>query len=216
MEHEGVIKFHLEFIAAPAPQVDLALLNNWRRRLQILELLGEIPGRYAGLGFGNLSQRQPSGFLITGSQTSGVVQLPAAGYALVTAWDLARNHIVAQGQVKPSSESLTHAVLYGMNAEINVVFHVHSPLIWHAADVLALPMTDPKVAYGTPEMAAEVQSLMADESLPSLFCMGGHEDGVVTLGRDCQSAGQLLIETLNKAVALLEAGQMTSAGLGLK
>tara|TARA_B110000977_G_scaffold195634_1_gene274444 strand:+ start:337 stop:957 length:621 start_codon:yes stop_codon:yes gene_type:complete len=204
MEREGVIKFDLEFAAAPAPQVDLALLNSWRRRLQSLELLGEAPGRYAGLGFGNLSQRQPTGFLITGSQTSGVVELPAAGYALVTAWDLARNYLRAQGQVKPSSESLTHAVLYGSNAEINVVFHVHSPLIWRAAEVLLLPVTDPKVAYGTPEMAAEVQRLVAGEFLPGLFCMGGHEDGVVTYGRDCQEAGQLLIEALDRALAAHE------------
>jgi ribulose-5-phosphate 4-epimerase/fuculose-1-phosphate aldolase len=203
MEREGVTKFELDFTVAPVPESDLSQLNLWRRRLQELTLLGEIPTRYGGLGFGNLSQRYVAGFLITGSQTSGVAHLPASGYAWVTAWDLASNMLSARGQTRPSSESLTHAALYALSPEIKVVFHVHSPVIWHEAASLSLTMTDARVAYGTPEMAREVQRLNLAETVPGLFCMGGHEDGVVAYGRDCQDAGQLLLETLSRAGGLL-------------
>ncbi len=40
-----------------------------------------------------------------------------------------------------------------LNAAIKVIFHVHSPLIWRAADVLALPVTGPKMASGTLDRA---------------------------------------------------------------
>lgn len=201
MEREGVTKFALDFTVAPVPESDLSQLDLWRRRLQELALLGEIPTRYGGLGFGNLSQRYVTGFLITGSQTSGVAHLPASGYAWVTAWDLASNMLSAQGQTRPSSESLTHAALYALSPEIKVVFHVHSPVIWRKAASLSLIMTDAQVAYGTPEMAREVQRLNLAETVPGLFCMGGHEDGVVAYGRGCQDAGQLLLETLARAGA---------------
>jgi len=52
-------------------------------------------------------------------------------------------------------------------------------------------------------MAREVQRLNLAETVPGLFCMGGHEDGVVAYGRDCQDAGQLLLETLSRAGGLL-------------
>jgi hypothetical protein len=200
-EQEGVIKFQLDYQRSPAPAADTALLASWRTILQQLALLGQVPERYQGLGFGNLSQRQGAGFLITGSQTSGLAQLTEAEYAWVSSWDLANNRLVAQGQVPPSSESLTHAAIYAQNPAIQTVLHVHSPVIWRQATALGLAITDPAIAYGTPAMALAVQSLLADAGQSGVFAMGGHEDGVVAYGENCQAAGECLLGTLALAMA---------------
>jgi len=72
--HEGVIKFHLDFREGPAPAERLLLeLNAWRARFLELGLIGQDPERYEGYGFGNLSRRLPgqgeNAFLISGTQT---------------------------------------------------------------------------------------------------------------------------------------------------
>lgn len=201
-EREGVSKFQLDYQPLPAPPADTALLASWRTILQKLDLLGQLADRYQGLGFGNLSQRQGRGFLITGSQTSGLARLTEAEYAWVASFDLANNRLVAQGLVRPSSESLTHAAIYAHNPLIQTVMHVHSPLIWRQALALGLPSTDPDIAYGTPAMAFAVQALLADDGLPRVFAMGGHEDGVVAYGPTCQAAGECLLGTLARAMAL--------------
>jgi hypothetical protein len=87
---------------------------------------------------------------------------------------------------------LTHAAVYRANPEINAVFHVHSPDIWQQVH----PSTSSDIAYGTPAMAKAVAELVASSS--GLFTMGGHEDGVVSYGTDCQAAGLLLIEAREK------------------
>ena len=55
MREEGVIRFDLEFTAAPPVTIPgLDELNAWRRILRQLGLIGQDPDRYGGYGFGNL------------------------------------------------------------------------------------------------------------------------------------------------------------------
>ena len=86
--NEGVIKFHLDFRAGPAPEESLLLkLNAWRTSFLELGLIGQDPERYEGYGFGNLSRRLPgqreNAFLISGTQTGHLNALQANHYATV-------------------------------------------------------------------------------------------------------------------------------------
>jgi hypothetical protein len=113
----------------------------------------------------------------------------------------AENRIVATGPIRPSSESLTHGVLYDLDDSLRYVLHAHSPALWRAAPALGLPITDPAIPYGTPEMAEEVRRLFraSDVAARRIFSMGGHEDGIVAFGVTAQAAGLLLLTALAAA-----------------
>ena len=163
MQEEGAIKFDLQYTESePVAGATIAELNTWRRILWQLELIGQHPDRYDGYGYGNLSQRigrpdAPAGkrsFAISGTQTGSLQELDASHYSIVTAYDPAGNRVVAEGPLKPSSESLTHGVIYDLDTSIQTVLHVHSAVIWQHAAALQLAMTDADAAYGTPAMTA--------------------------------------------------------------
>jgi L-ribulose-5-phosphate 4-epimerase len=208
---EGVVKFQVRFADAPALPVDqLAELNAWRRIMVWLELLGQTPSRYEGYGFGNISRRiepfaaSPTrrGFVITGTQTGGVIDAQPEHYVTVKECYPARNLVVAEGPVRPSSESMTHGAIYAQDSRIRWVMHGHSPHIWRNAAALSIPITDATVPYGTPEMSAEVARLFraTDVRRQRVFSMGGHDDGVVSFGRTAEEAGAALLNSLAKSL----------------
>jgi ribulose-5-phosphate 4-epimerase/fuculose-1-phosphate aldolase len=131
-------------------------------------------------------------------------ELDARHYTLVESYDAAANRVVAQGPVKPSSESLTHGILYDLDTRIQAVLHVHSPDIWQTAGALGIPITEASVAYGTPAMAAEVQRLFRETDVLRLriFSMGGHADGIVAFGQTVAEAGATLLAALARAQQL--------------
>ncbi|MGB5396298.1 MAG: class II aldolase/adducin family protein, partial [Gammaproteobacteria bacterium] len=128
-------------------------------------------------------------------------QTDVSHYALVTDFDPDTNRVVAEGPIRPSSESMTHGVIYRLHDSVNCVLHVHSPAIWNAASELALPMARPKVAYGTPEMASEVTRLFRETDVHErgIFAMAGHRDGIVAFGSSPEIAGVTLIKTLARS-----------------
>ncbi|MDE2088738.1 MAG: class II aldolase/adducin family protein [Gammaproteobacteria bacterium] len=206
---EGVTKFDLQFTSsAPLPFDELRALNAWRTIFHRLDLIGRDPLRYGGVGFGNVSGRlapfdgPAPRFAITGTQTGHLPVLDERHYAVVLATDPVRNRVVAQGPVPPSSESLTHGMLYKLDDEIRYVFHVHCPEIWRNAHALGIPVTDPSVAYGTPAMAAEIKRLFkaAGVGEQKVFAMGGHEDGVIAFGCSAQCAGTIIVRCLADAL----------------
>ena len=206
---EGVTKFDLQFTpSAPSPFDELRALNAWRTIFYRLGLIGRDSGRYGGVGFGNASGRlapfdgpEPR-FAITGTQTGHLPVLDERHYALVVETDPGRNRVVAQGPVPPSSESLTHGMLYTLDGEIRYVFHVHCPEIWRSAHALGIPVTDPNVAYGTPAMAAEIERLFKATRVreQKIFAMGGHEDGVIAFGCSAQDVGIIMLRCLADAL----------------
>lgn len=205
--NEGVIKFHLDFLAGPAPEECLLLeLNAWRTRFLELGLIGQDPERYEGYGFGNLSRRLPgqrgNAFLISGTQTGHLVALQANHYATVLQCNPTKNRLQATGQIKPSSEALSHGILYQVNPDIHWVMHLHSPDIFNNCKRLHLPCTDPSAAYGTPEMASAIEALAKERQAchSSLLVMGGHQDGILAYGSDADATGALVIRTLNRAL----------------
>jgi hypothetical protein len=204
---EGVIKFKLEHCAAdPLPPTDLAALRAWHRICHRLGLLGREPGRYAGFAYGNLSRRAASGFIISGTQTAGNPDLGPGDYAEVHGWDVDANRVISRGPCRPSSESITHGMIYEA-APANFIVHAHSPEIWSSAGPLGLAATGAEVAYGTPEMALAVRRLFETGELApeqGLFVMLGHEDGVVSYGTGAETAGALMVTALARALQLAD------------
>lgn len=204
---EGVTKFDLQFRPGPAPAAELLVeLEAWRRIFRRLGLLGQDPQRYDGLGFGNLSRRGGDGvaagtFIISGTQTGHLDQLAAEHYATVLASDPVHNRVEASGLIRPSSEALSHGVLYQADARIGWVMHLHSPEIFAARQRLQLPVTDPAATYGSPAMAAEIARLQPLAGWPGLLVMGGHEDGILAFGSDAAETGARVIRILAAALS---------------
>ncbi len=204
---EGVIKFQLDFAEGPAPDgVFLAELNEWRAVFRERGLLGQDPQRYEGYGFGNLSRRLPDpnggAFVISGTQTGHLHALRPEDYATVLACNPETNHLKAFGQIRPSSEALSHGVLYRCVPEILWVMHLHSPDIFRQRRRLNLPCTHPAADYGTPEMATEILHLAQsrDRGKPGLLVMTGHQDGILAYGPSAQATGELVNETFARAL----------------
>lgn len=204
-ETEGVIKYRLVYSPGDLPaDADPTALFHWFRRCRERGLIGQDPQRYDGAAYGNISLRLAQGFLISGTQTGGKTALGAEDLAWVRTFDTAGNRLEACGPARPSSEAMTHGEIYQTLAAANAVIHVHSPVIWHRARPLALPMTAASAAYGTPAMADEVVRLLTADpaAAAGLFVMGGHEDGVVAYGEDMDSAGERLFWILERATAI--------------
>ena len=142
----------------------ITALNGWRQVLYQLQLIGRDAKRYGGYSYGNISCRGPSptdgaghtSFIISGTQTGHLADTSAEHYTTVLGWDVRNNAVEARGPIAPSSECLTHAMLYALDETINVVMHAHCSAIWRHAAALELPATRANVPYGTPEMADEV------------------------------------------------------------
>jgi len=208
-EQEGVIQFAYNLeppSGEPAPAELLAALNAWRSILRQLNMLGQEAGRYGGLGFGNLSARHAPGageFVISASQTGAAAELTDEHLVRVTNWNLERFWVEAQGHQPPSSETLTHAMIYAADPRISWIMHCHDPHIWRASDPLGLPHTPEHVRYGSPEMISAVALLLNDnQSRPLVFTTLGHEDGVFSCGPSARDSGGLLVSYLAKALSL--------------
>jgi ribulose-5-phosphate 4-epimerase/fuculose-1-phosphate aldolase len=210
---EGVIKFSAEhrYVGLDSARYGdpVADLIAWRTIFAHTGVIGQEQGRYGGAGFGNVSARTgaPSSptraraFVVSGTQTSGLACVTLEQFALVERYDFEQNRVVSQGLIEPSSESMTHGAIYDCSPHIRVVLHGHSPLIWRHAKALRLPITDPAIAYGTPQMAYAVQDLYRRTALSEqrIFSMGGHEDGIVVFGRSAEDAGQVFVTYLARA-----------------
>jgi hypothetical protein len=206
---DGISKFRLQFSLKPGIP-DLNEIRAWREIMYLMRLIGQNPNRYGGFGYGNISRRfispefpeDRNAFIISGSQTGHLPDLCEEHYTLVTDCRPEENYVAAEGPIRPSSESLTHAALYRTDLGICAVIHAHSPQIWQNAERLKIAITSENAEYGTPEMAAEIRRLLSDSSVKEkgIFAMGGHEDGVVSFGKSLEIAGCVLICCLADAL----------------
>jgi L-ribulose-5-phosphate 4-epimerase len=187
------VKFTLERAGAEIAPVDqLAELNECRRRLRELHLIGVDSN---GVGFGNLSVRDgaTSNFYVTGSATGGLDQLTLADCARVVAYDFEENWLRYEGSAIPSSESLTHAAIYESDPTACAVIHGHDFDLW-ATLLHRVPTTSQAAAYGTPQMANEIIRLfnVSDLRTGKIFVMAGHEGGIVAFGENFEAAFDIL------------------------
>jgi len=200
MIDEGYIKFDIDWQRGPPPDpraVDE--LNRWRKPLYQAGLIGQYAD--VGIGFGNISVRfgVESQFVISGTQTGHLGNLGPEHYALVTDYDIGANRVSCRGQVKASSESMTHAAIYELNPAITGVVHVHSATVWNRL-INRLPTTRPDVAYGTPAMAQELRRLYehTDFSDQGVAIMAGHDEGILSFGTDLAEATGRILDLLGQ------------------
>ncbi len=197
MFDEGYIKFDCNWKKTEALEKDLLrALNKWRDQLYDLKLIGAYEN---GIGYGNISERfEGNQFIITGSATGNFPKLDASHYSKVIDFDLSNNSLTCEGPIKASSESLSHGVLYQLDSSINAVIHVHHLELWKRL-LFKVPTTDKKVSYGTPQMANEIIRLYQNTNLPQqkIFVMAGHEEGIITFGKNLDDAGNTLLNYFN-------------------
>jgi L-ribulose-5-phosphate 4-epimerase len=193
MKDEGYIKFNCTWIEEDLPNRSIIdELNTWRQKLYNKQLIGA----YAdGIGYGNISIRlENNTFLITGTATGKHRQLIDKHYTRVSGFDIANNAITCHGPIKASSESLTHAAIYTSLPEVNAVVHIHNNSLWQKL-LNNVPTTSPKVTYGTAEMAREISRLLKSTaaSEEKILVMAGHEDGLISFGRDLSEAANMFL-----------------------
>ncbi|HET6629202.1 MAG TPA: class II aldolase/adducin family protein [Woeseiaceae bacterium] len=194
MIDEGYTKYAVrwsdrETLARP----EIAELERWRRPLFEAGLVGHYPEQ--GIGYGNISVRTGCReFLVSGTQTGHLPRTGPAHYALVVAYDIDGNTVTCRGAVQASSEALTHAALYELDAAIGAVVHVHDPALWRRL-LDGSPATREDVAYGTPEMARELGRLYRETPFAHqrLAAMAGHESGIVAIGATLREAAERVL-----------------------
>lgn len=191
---DGVIKYSIEHQTA-----DTALFSGYeqlealRTRLFTLGLIGE----KEGIGYGNLSMRdnRSKSFFITATQTGRKLSLFREYYTYISDYDFSTFKVVSQGEHKPSSEALSHAMIYAIDDRIGTVIHIHSLALWKfmkAKNYLATT-----AEYGTAKMVEEIAGLYTnlDPMTNNAFVMKGHEEGIITFGRSVEEA-ELVLYTI--------------------
>ena len=194
---DGVIKYSIEHQSAIAPLFSgYEQLEALRTRLFTLGLIGEKDG----IGYGNLSMRDDNSksFFITATQTGRKYTLSREYYTYISDYDFSTFKVISQGIHKPSSEALSHAMIYEIDERITTVIHIHSLALWNfmkAKNYLATT-----AEYGTAEMVEEIAGLYTnlDPMMNNAFVMKGHEEGIITFGRSVEEA-ELVLYTIMQA-----------------
>jgi len=189
---DGVIKYHVEHTFEPATTFDdYSSLEALRTRLFALGLIGETSD---GIGYGNLSHRvkATSSFFITATQTGKLSQLTSLQYSLIENYSFETFTVFSKGEHKPSSEALSHAMIYAIHPDITTVVHVHSAGLWQFMKSRGDLATTAE--YGTTQMTEEIASLYQtrDPFTHNSFVMLGHEDGIIAFGKSIEEAEQSL------------------------
>lgn len=193
---EGYIKFASDWTRGPAPaRRAIEQLAAWRQPLFEAGLIGHYAD--VGIGYGNISIRcgEPGHFVISGTQTGHLAATTDQHYALVTAYDIVGNRVSCLGPVQASSESLTHAAIYELDARINAIVHVHSRTLWEQLrDRVAT--TNANVAYGTAQMASEFRRLYRQTRFAreGIAVMAGHEEGLISIGQTLEQAANRVLQ----------------------
>lgn len=180
---DGYVKFKANQINAKILKVaEIKELNLYRERLRKAGLIGD----NGKVGFGNISKRHGSGFIISGTDTGKIKNLQPSDYAFIKNWKIAKNNLRYEGTIEPSSESLTHAILYQTDKNINAVIHIHNSKIWNKLVTEKLN-SDKRTSYGTPAMALAVRDFLKQNKKATHLAMGGHRDGCLFFGKNLAS-----------------------------
>lgn len=194
---EGYIKYNINWINEPLKVAVPKQLMEWRDKMHELKQIGH----YAeiNIGYGNISVKTDKGFLISGTQTGDIFPIQPAHFTLVTDYNIQTNSVTCKGEIKASSESMTHAAVYEADTSINAIIHIHNPKLWKVL-MDKVPTTKKEVPYGTPEMANEIFRLFKETNIKEekIIVMAGHDDGIISFGKDLKEAGKILLNFLTK------------------
>ncbi len=194
---DGVIKYSIEHSTETTPEfLNYETLEALRSRLFTLGLIGVAEG----IGYGNISLREKSGtaFFITATQTGELSSLTNEYYTYISDYDFSSFNVISQGRHRPSSEALSHAMIYQINPQINAVIHVHSKALWNFMKENNTLATTAE--YGTAQMVDEIASLYKnrDPFESSIFVMRGHEEGIMAFGKSVKEAELTLYSMIKK------------------
>ncbi|MDR2742681.1 MAG: class II aldolase/adducin family protein [Treponema sp.] len=199
---EGYVKYMADHWSVPAVEPPFwKELNEARTRLYDLGLIGVLPN---GVGFGNVSVRVQGGeFLISGTATGGSRVLTSHEYCMVKSFNLEENRVTTAGPVRASSESMSHGAVYRFCASAICVIHVHSRKIFDAMLGDGSLSTPPEAAYGTPELALAIASLVKDREAgggagQGVMVLAGHDEGVLSYGTSVREALDLILGLYGK------------------
>ena len=194
---EGYIKYNINWINEALPIAVPHQLMHWRDKMHELKQIGH----YAdiNIGYGNISVKTAKGFLISGTQTGDVYPIQPENFTLVTDYDIEANSVTCKGEIKASSESMTHAAVYEADDAINAIIHIHNQKLWERL-MDNVPTTKKEVPYGTPEMANEIFRLFKETAVQQekIIVMAGHDEGIISFGKDLEEAGEILLNFLTK------------------
>ena len=184
---DGVIKYSINHISDEAPEFkEYKSLESLRLRLFTLGLIGV----QDGIGYGNISSRKKdtNSFFITATQTGELTNLEREHYTYISHYDFTKFSVTSQGKHQPSSEALSHAMIYEISSEINAVIHIHSKALWEFMKKNGSLHTSAE--YGTVAMVEEIASLYEGKNPfeDNIFVMKGHEDGVIAFGKSIEDA----------------------------
>jgi hypothetical protein len=192
---EGYVKYVSHWTPGDATHILAARdLDHWRRPLFEAGLIGEYED--LGIGYGNISVRRGSGnlFLISGTQTGHLSTTNEQHYSLVTDCDIRNSIVRCSGPIQASSEAMTHGAIYALGDAIGAVVHVHSVELWQR-HIHKLPTTNPDVAYGTPDMARELDRLYRQAGFKDtgIAVLAGHDEGLISFGTTLEQAATRIL-----------------------
>ena len=184
---DGVIKYSIQHTTGEAPPFkEYETLEALRSRLFTLGLIGV----QDGIGYGNISSREESknSFFITATQTGELTDLTSEHYTNISSYDFTNFSVTSQGKHQPSSEALSHAMIYEISPEIGAVIHIHSKALWNFMKKENSLYTEAE--YGTIKMVQEIASLYKNKNPfdDNIFVMKGHEDGIIAFGKSIKDA----------------------------
>jgi len=195
---DGVIKYRIEHTAFDAriPYDLYGELEAVRSRLHHLGLIGVDA---AGIGYGNISLKEAAhqkGFYVTSTQTGHLSQLGTSYYTQVNDYDFSTFTLYSTGEHQPSSEALSHAMIYALDPNIRAVIHIHSRPLWEF--MIKRGDLATTAAYGTRAMTQEIAGLYEKTSplAQPMFVMKGHEEGIIAFAQNLKHAETTLLHLL--------------------
>lgn len=141
---------------------------------------------------GNLSFRYKSGFIITASY-SDIEKLRMVDFVFVKNTDLRKKIIYATGLRNPSSETMIHHAIYKTRNDINVIFHGHFNKLLQNYKKISLISTKKFANYGTINLVNSILEVLEQNNFIIL-----KEHGFISLGKDIDKAGELILEINRK------------------
>ena len=196
LRDDGIIKYHaIHKNSSPPDHINLDQLDEVRTKLFDLGLVGVYSD---GIGYGNVSIRNGTGCIISGTSTGAVRALGAGGYCYVRSFDLKLNSVNTEGPILASSESMTHCAIYQAHSSVQCVLHIHNRALWQKLLDNGYESTSADIPYGTPQMALSMATLVSSKLAPSnLLVMAGHDEGIVAYGHTISSAFDQIKAVLN-------------------
>lgn len=191
MIDEGYIKFKCIWNRNKLPVKVPYDLIYFRNKLYNLKYIGF--NKKLNVSYGNISFKIDSKrFIITGSQTAIIKKIKDRHFSLVIDYDIKKNLVQCSGEVKASSESLSHAAVYESDNKIMCVIHIHNNKLWNKWKY-TYPSVDEKISYGTVEMAYAIKDIVKNNKT-NIIVMKGHKDGIIVYGENIKNTFKKLID----------------------